>query len=343
MPVRDGERFVTEAIQSILKQTFQDFEFIIVDDGSSDGTRNILERFHQKDRRIIIYHQEKLGFTEALNRACALAQGKYIARMDSDDISLPERLRRQVELLDADPGCKVCGSWIRTVGYAKGQVVRYPTTSERVRSQLLFDCCLAHPSVMMRRDLFADCGLNYDGDFREASDYRLWVEVTKFGTLMNIPEVLLLYRKHPLQVSEQDRQQQQRLAQQVRLLQLERLSVSLEPGEFELHTALSTDLSPTTQEFVERTERWLLKLQAANEKSGCYDLLAFAEVLSDCWLHICSAATAHGPWAFRRFFTSSLSKHAQLTFADKSKFLTRCLVRRSRSEAVLESPSYSLR
>ncbi|OLE54026.1 MAG: hypothetical protein AUG51_10405 [Acidobacteria bacterium 13_1_20CM_3_53_8] len=324
MPVHNGEKYVLEAIQSILRQTCKNFEFIIVNDGSDDSTAEILERCKREDGRISIYHQKKLGFTTALNSACKLAKGKYIARMDADDISLPQRFSRQVKFLEAHPAHSLCGTWIKAFSATKNHVISYPTDSEDIKCLLLFECAFAHPSVMMRRKLFEVHGLSYNHSFREASDYSLWVEASKVGALMNIPEVLLFYRVHDSQVSEYDRERQQNLAQQVRIRQLKELGVSAEKDELDLHAEISTGRFVSNKDFVDRSERWLLKLQRANEQKKIYEESIFRSLLSDKWFSVCNAAAGLGLWVSRRYSESQLARKTPLNFSRRLKLLAKC-------------------
>lgn len=329
MPVHNGEKYIVDAVRSVLQQTFREFEFIIVNDGSLDSTADILESFRREDNRVAVYHQEKLGFTEALNRACGVAKGKYIARMDADDISLPQRFNRQVEFLEANPKYSVCGTWIKTLGSVNDHIIQYPTSSEYIKCRLLFDCVLAHPSVMMARDLFEKHGLSYNSQFREASDYFLWVGASKAGALVNIPEVLLLYRVHTHQVSVRDHDQQQQFGDKIRLLQIKELEIKADLHELDLHKAISTKRFLASKEFVERSEIWLRKLQAANSNVKKYDEPTFSRVLAEYWFSTCNAATELGLWTFRRFSNSPFSKDQNLSSDQKLKLLAKCIVRRS--------------
>src|SRR5437899_2426865 len=200
MAVYDGEKYLEEAIRSVLNQTFHDFEFIVINDGSTDGTAEIIERYRRADDRIRAYEQRHHGLVATLNRGLELAQGEYVARMDADDVSFPERLATQVAFMSAHPEVGICGTWVETMGVPSGNVQRYPTDDATIRSWLLFESVLAHPSVVMRRELLAKAGLYYDVACIHAEDYDLWVRAARHTALANIPEVLLRYRMHPQQV-----------------------------------------------------------------------------------------------------------------------------------------------
>jgi len=197
LPVYDGEPFLVEAVHSILAQSLRDFELIAIDDGSRDGSGEILGRLARNDGRLTALHQDNAGMVASLNRAIALARGEFIARMDQDDVAHPERFARQVAFLDTHPdivvvGCAVtlideCGKHIREVDY--------PCTPEAVAEFLQIGAPLAHPTVMMRRAAVLSVG-GYRQAYRFAEDYDLWLRMAERYRLANLPDRLLLYRQH---------------------------------------------------------------------------------------------------------------------------------------------------
>lgn len=205
MPVYNCELYIQEAVDSILNQTFYDFEFLIIDDASTDKTTAIIKRY--KDPRIkLIEKPLNMGYTNSLNYGLKVAKGEYIARMDGDDISLPERFAKQIAFLDANPDVVLCGSNFSIIG--KDKVVNLPKENEDVKLALLKGNCIVHPSVMMRNSIIQCYAISYDSMTEPAEDYDLWVRLLKFGKLYNIQEVLLNYRVHATQVSQKREQQQ---------------------------------------------------------------------------------------------------------------------------------------
>jgi glycosyltransferase involved in cell wall biosynthesis len=173
MPVYNGAPCLAEAIQSILRQTFTGFEFLIINDGSTDGSVAVIQGFH--DPRIRLVHNEtNLGLVASLNKGLGLAQGEYIARMDADDISRPERLALQVNFMDTNPAVGVCGSWVQYFPKAENSVWKLPRRTEEIRCLQFTTVGVAHPSIMLRRQLFANYGLLYDPRYRHIEDYELW-------------------------------------------------------------------------------------------------------------------------------------------------------------------------
>ncbi len=202
MSVYNGERFLREAIESILSQTFRDFEFIIVNDGSTDGTAAILDSYATSDPRVRVCHQENRGAAASWNRGCSSAQGKYIARMDADDIAIKDRLSRQIEFLENHHEVGVLGSAVEFIDNTGKTLWNcpYPEEDHDIRSALLHWCPFAHPAVVMRRETFSSVG-GYRNAFADAADYDLWTRIADRYQLANLAEVLVKYRIHPAQVS----------------------------------------------------------------------------------------------------------------------------------------------
>jgi glycosyltransferase involved in cell wall biosynthesis len=201
MPVFNAEPFVAEAVESVLGQTFVDFEVIAVDDSSDDGSRAVLERFAESDARVrVIALDVNGGVARAFNRGCAAARGRYLAFLGADDVSLPDRLARQVAFLDANPPIAVVGSAAITIDNAgnRGSLLRFPTTSRVIRTTLLDSNCLAHSSVLMRREVFDLVG---GFRFRVCEDYDLWLRIAERYPLANLTDALVLYRFHGGQLS----------------------------------------------------------------------------------------------------------------------------------------------
>lgn len=209
MAVCNGEPFLGDALQSILGQTVDDFEFVIINDGSSDGSAARLAEYQARDDRIRVHHQRNRGLTAALNRGCMLAQGRYIARMDADDVAFSDRLARQIEFLDRNPRVGLVAGGVVRVTAQKQPVKRLycPTTHAEIVAALMNANCITHPTVMMRAGAFREVG-GYRPAFLRAQDYDLWLRLAECWELASLPDPVLYYRIHPQQLSTQHRVQQ---------------------------------------------------------------------------------------------------------------------------------------
>jgi hypothetical protein len=207
MSVYNGERYLREAMDSILNQTFRDFEFIIIDDASTDGTAGILQGYDDP-RIVLLTNANNIGLTESLNRGLGSARGKYIARMDADDISLPKRLEKQVAYLDAHPEVGLLGTWAEVIDDegAKLSTLCLPTDTLSIKWFLLFGSCIVHSTAMFRLALARRLG-GY-GPFRYAQDRDLWLRMSQEAEAVQLPEVLLQCRLHADAISMQLRDQQ---------------------------------------------------------------------------------------------------------------------------------------
>lgn len=200
MPVHNGARFINEAVQSILTQRYRNFELLIIDDGSTDDTHSIVTDMSRSDARVRIVRQQKSGIVATLNHSIGLAKGKYLARMDADDIAHPLRLLLQFNKMEAEPQLVACGTDFIKFGGAT-QYVATPRTNEECKAVLMIESCFAHPTVMMRSDVIQRMCLRYSSDAEYVEDYRLWTELAAYGEFGNIPLALLKYRLHGNQVS----------------------------------------------------------------------------------------------------------------------------------------------
>jgi glycosyltransferase involved in cell wall biosynthesis len=280
MPVFNGERYLRDAVASILGQTFQDFELLIINDGSRDGSREIIESL-QDSRVVPVDNGENLGLIATLNKGLNLARGDYIARMDCDDLSRPERLEKQVAFLDAHPDVALCGTWIRKFGIRRDKVCRYHTDPLLLACGLLFDSVLAHPTVMLRKRMFTDNGLFYDVAYKHAEDYELWVRASKRHRLGTVAEVLLDYRVHPAQISSAFNADQLESAGRVRLSLLKDIGLVPDAEQFEIHQRLGNYLVNGDRHFFEKADEWLCTLKDANDRCKVYPEPYFSAVLTE--------------------------------------------------------------
>lgn len=202
------EVYLRDAIESILNQTYRNFEFLIINDGCNEQTYQVLKEYD--DSRIsIINNQENIGLTKSLNKGIKLSKGKYIARMDADDVSLPKRFEYQVKYMEANQDIAVLGSWI----ISNNETYKFlGSNSSKYREvRMLFENAgICHPTAFIRRSFLLENDICYDERIKKSQDYKLWVDILKNGKMAVIPEVLLNYRYHPQQISVMGNEEQKK-------------------------------------------------------------------------------------------------------------------------------------
>lgn len=326
MPVYNAETFLREAIDSILAQTLTDFELLVIDDGSADGSADVVRSYG--DARIrLVSNEQNLKLTATLNRGLDMARGEYVARMDADDVSLPARLARQAAFLDAHPAVGLCGTWAASFGSARFSMPN-PADPEGVRAKLLFDSALVHPSVMLRRALFDRHGLRYP-PLAHFEDYALWQRAARLFPLANLPEVLLRYRVTPRSAfhgaAEEDRRA---VYAGLDRDALALLVIAASPAELSIHHFLRC---PVADDRTDEAEAWLLRLSAANRKAQYYDSAAFREALRERWFLVCYLLPGVGWGRWRRYSGSPLYARGDMAGGAHFKVMLKFLAQRLRA------------
>jgi len=286
MPVYNGEVHLVEALQSVLQQSFGDFEILVIDDGSTDNSCALLSQF--SDSRIqLIKNPSNIGLVPTLNIGLSLCKGKYIARMDQDDICEPNRFAEQVGFLSMHSDIDIVGCAIKFFGAIKNPYVHvFPAEHQHIHVALLFYCSLAHPTLMFRRSLI-DSGLfNYANEFRHAEDYHLWSRLLLRVRAANLPQHLLSYRLHQKQYSSTLSNRQYDVSLQVRKLILSEAGVTPTPGDIELHESVILERPLSGAKYLEALATWFGKIEDGNKKSAYWDANALHQLLSGKFLEV---------------------------------------------------------
>ena len=232
MPVYNCELYIQEAVESILNQTYTDFEFLIIDDASTDKTVSIIKTYN--DSRIqLIEKPVNTGHTSSLNYGLTIAKGKYIARMDGDDISLPERFEKQLAYMESNEDTVVCGTALSLIG--EDNCRKVVVGHEDIKIKLLEGNSIAHPSVFLRKETLVNNSVFYDTLMEPAEDYDLWVRLSTFGKLHNLEDCLLKYRIHDSQVSNVRKRSQENVAIEIRFKLLTLVNDKVTPLEKEVY------------------------------------------------------------------------------------------------------------
>ena len=280
MPVYNGAKYLNEAIESILNQTLTNFEFLIIDDGSTDDSVGIIKSYDSSSIRLV-KNKNNVGQSATLNKGLSLAKGKYIARMDQDDISMPERLKKQFEFMENNSNVDICGSWLKLMGKYDG-IVELETDSERIKINLLTNQNLAHPAVMIRKDTLVKYDLNYNPAYSIAQDYDLWVRMFEFSSFANIPEALIKYRMHDNQNSKKMGEQNHAETNNVLMNLLERIGIQPNDSDLIIHKKLFTGYGIDSL-MIGEVIQYLMRLRSSNLREKIYEPIAFNEFLKLYW------------------------------------------------------------
>ena len=275
------KEYLFEAVQSILKQSYKHFELIIVDDHSD--TTYFDDPLFDDRRIIIIQNKQNLGPAASRNVAIKKSSGKYIAIMDSDDISLPNRLEKQVAFMEDNPDVVVCGTWYRHIG-AKDNFVKIDfDDNELYRCNLLFgnSPTLLNPSALIRKETLINNGIMYDESLRMGEDYKMWVQLATIGKITNLKEVHVLYRVHSSQSTFKNNKRHQSSVydRKVKLMQLNSISTEFTEDEKNIFVSDVTDRS------IKPFSYYLLlnKIVSLNSKSNFFSQSHLQKRINEQW------------------------------------------------------------
>lgn len=309
MTVYNSEAYLAEAIESILNQSFTDFKFLIVDDASTDRSKEIIKSYDDP-RIILVENTFNLGVPGSSNRGLSVAEGEYIVRMDADDICHPERLKVQVDYMDKHTEIGLCGSFYETFGSREGITDNLAVNSDELKCRLLFSACLMHPTIIIRHSMLRQHDIYYNPEYRYASDYEFCTMCSRHFHIANINHVLLRYRVHEKQISTAHITEQENFAKSIKRNQLEYLGLSPDEQELEIHHILgnSSYHLVSSRGLYEAVQKWLLKLMETNQQTLRFPSSVFNEILGAMFYAICKySIRTSGPLTIRDFYKSPLS------------------------------------
>ncbi len=283
--------YLHECIDSILTQTYQNFEFIIINDGSKKfETCNALKEYSKKDSRIKLIRNEKnIGLTKSLNIGLAEARGKYIARMDADDIAISTRFEEQWNFMEQHSEIVVLGTWVEKFGCKQEKEPMYfidytqGNYEEFLINMMFYNVANIHPTVMLRHDFLRENQIRYDENIKKAQDYKLWIDCIKHGGKMyNLPTVLLKYRVHENQITSKSFDEQYSCIRDISCEAIKTYGFEMEEEHYKLLTDLYTPVylcEPS--KYIEAIK----KMQNINRTKNLFEQKAFIETLRVRWLH----------------------------------------------------------
>ena len=330
MAAYNADKYIAEAIESILSQTYQNWELIIADDASSDKTVEIINEYTKRDSRIKLICQDKnSGPAAARNEAIKKSLGKYIAILDSDDISLPARLEEQVKFLEGHPDFGIIGSWTSVIdetGTETGFAWENTLPAEKIPSMLLFKNYFTNSATMIRKSAIPVGG--YRAEFIPSEDYDLWVRIIKKWSGYNLQKILTKYRVHQDGISQKKQLMLKKAVDQIFKIQLMDLNIIPSDEEMDLHKMRSNRENPSVEDYIDKKHTWIQKIRTENIRKSKYKEPYFSEVLSDKWFETCNMSTNLGLIVWNNFWKSNLSKLAKLSLKQKIKFFIKCLIKK---------------
>lgn len=290
IPVYNRERYVAEAIDSVLAQTFPDFELLVVDDGSTDATRTVVAAYDDPRVRLVC-NERNLGIPATRNRGLAEARGEYIALLDSDDWCYPQRLGRQAAFLDANPDYAEIGTWGRAMD-SEGRPLRSiqyrPVAPDDVKVEFLFRCAVKNRSVMGRTALLRAYG--YREDYARCQDYDMHVRIAREWRVGNLPQILVRGRNHPGRWTSASADLGRRTKLDIMARQLDDIGLPYSSEDVERHYLMPRPEDapqPLGADYLRWAEDWLRRLQEANARSGFLAEAALQRALAIAWLQLC--------------------------------------------------------
>lgn len=321
LPVYNSERYLREAIESILNQTFSDFELIIIDDRSTDNSLQIAESFG--DRRIRIHINEvNSGRAASDNTGHKLATGEYFARMDSDDICHPQRFEKQIAYLKDHPDVNVVGSWMQNFG-ASSFLNKYPESIAKARSFTLFGLPVGNPSIILRGSLFREKGMYYANELRQTEDYDFFARYINELNVVTLPEALIKYRTYPDVQKNDILAERSAVSHQVRRSILERWGIDFSERELFVHNSIAFSMVNQLKISLDECSAWLEKIMAYNKTASWFDQQALEAIVADKWFYACYFNTDRKFYAWRTYYKHVLSQKRPMEMKEYLKFFIR--------------------
>ncbi len=326
MPVFNSERFVTEAIESILNQTFKDFEFLILNDHSTDKSLEIINDFGKKDSRIKVFQNEKnLGVVESRNKLINLSKGRYIAWIDSDDIALENRFEKEIKFLEEHPEIGMVGAYpiiIDENGNETGKWL-FETDLQKLKIELFFHSPFLSSSVMIRKNCLSQNF--YDPRFSVSEDFNLYSKISEHYETANIPEFLVKYRINSKGLSKSNTEKMEQLSVQVIKEHAERLGIKLEESTIK-NLRKSKSVSRIAFEEIAEIEKSLILLKDLLLKNDRFEKTAVNEVIQKYWFETCRKST-HNGLKILSIFSKSPLFCKKLSLRDNCRLFVRALIK----------------
>lgn len=328
MPARNAQKYLRLAVESILDQTFSDFELLILDDASDDKTFRIAQSL--RDKRIFVKHFSiKQGLAKIRQAGVDLSRGKLIAFLDSDDISLPNRLKLQVKFFEKHEDVSILGSWTELIddnGKRSGEIWKHITFPEYIKTFFLFRNCLTQSTVMIRRECFRKYG--YRNGYWPAPDFDLWTRMSHEFIIANMPLVLSYYRVSDKNMTGIHEKEIEKCTQKIFADNLRYLGVNPGNKEVKLHDSLERMTVSGQAERMENLEVWLKRLINANTASKRYDIDILRKITGDYLFKTCLLNAEKGLKSWKKYRSSTLDKDAAGKWKKSAFLFMACAIHR---------------
>jgi len=306
MPVYNAEQFVAQAIGSILHQTYDNLELIIVDDGSSDNSVNVIQSF--KDDRIKLYRNDgNHGIVYSRNKGLKLAKGDYIGMFDADDVAYPEKFEEQIAFFGQHNDYGMVGSWAKFIDEQGKQVPgrwKLRASPEMIPAIMLFQNYFLQSAVLYRKECISKYSFREGFDILE--DYLIWIEITRDFKAWNLQKYLVNYRIHDDGVTKKYSEEKLEKEKKVFWKQLMNLGIDATEHELDLHLLIRNEKPVTEINTLKSIEKWLLKIIVRNEDMGVYDHKILIHVIFNRWVKVCYKASRLSFKMVYHFFTSQI-------------------------------------
>lgn len=325
MSVYNAEPFLEEAMNSILEQTYENLEFLIINDASEDRSLKIIQSYSDP-RIVVVNNKENIKLTRSLNKGIKLVKGKYIARMDADDVSLPTRIEKQVTYMERHAEVGLCGTFLRTFGLNMDYDIAFKTTHDEIKFKLFFDTHFPHPAAMLRKSVLEIHQLKYDTDHKVAQDYELWNTMVEYCEVAILPEVLVRKRSHGGQTSAMQKQEQLNVLRIVHKQLFQNLGVVPSEDELDIYEKYLTSNTPKDKKSLFILLDLFDKLIKGNVQFRIYNDSLFNVFFANAYWSLCTTSTHLGLSVYSKFMHSYSQSYTNVSRISSQKLLLKSLI-----------------
>jgi glycosyltransferase involved in cell wall biosynthesis len=321
MPVYNGEKYLHEAIDSILNQDFKDFELLLINDGSKDKSLSIMQSY--KDNRIkIINNEQNIGLIKTLNKGLDAIHTKFIARMDADDICETNRLSKQITFMVAHPEIGASGSYYYVKRGNKKAIADFPITKAEIEAYMIFNCPIAHPTAIFNNELIKKNNIKYSENRIHSEDFQFWIDISAHAELANLPLPLLSYRIHENQITGNEKLSlvKTETLDAIRMSQLRKLNLSPTAEELKLHHIIANGEKVRHESDMQAASRWLKKILEHSKNNSILNDAYIKKIIFERWLRLC--INYYGlKTGIKKCLQSDLYARTKLPFKQKKELL----------------------